>query len=136
MRKYIRHPFNIPIEYRIDRESGGLMDNINNISVGGICFRTALAISPTTILLIRIPSIDAQFSCWGRVIWCHHIQECFEIGAEFIDQNDGFRVRLIEQICYIKSYQLDVLRNEGRLLSDTEAAGEWIGKYAGNFPTL
>ena len=43
---------------------------------------------------------------------------------------------MIEQICHIEHYRKEVERLEGRALSAHEAAGEWISKYAGDFPAL
>ena len=43
---------------------------------------------------------------------------------------------MVEQACYIKQYQREILASEGRELSSDEAAMEWIGKYAASFPKL
>jgi len=136
MRKYIRHPLTIPIEYQIGQENFEFKDEIRNISLGGICFVTRSAIAPETILLIRIPSIDSEFSGLGRVIWCLEKNDGIEVGVEFVDEQDAYRVRLIEQICYIKSYQAEALKNEGRQLTDEEATLEWTRKFARKFPVI
>ena len=136
MRKYIRHPLAIPIEYKIGDENFEFKDEVRNISVGGICFCADSAITPETILQIRIPSIDPKFSGLGRVIWCLQKNEGIEIGVEFIDENDALRVQLIEQVCYIKSYQEDIKSKEGRQMTDEEAAMEWTRKFARKFPVI
>lgn len=43
-------------------------------------------------------------------------------------------MRLIEQACYIEEYRKEVFSQQGRQLSEEEAAKEWIDKYAGIFP--
>jgi PilZ domain len=136
MRKYIRHPLTIPIEYQIGQENFEFKDEIWNISVGGICFSSKSVLSPETILLIRIPSVDPDFSGLGRVIWCLEKNDGIDVGIEFIDENDAYRIRLIEQICYIKSYQDETLKKEGRQLTDEEATLEWTRKFSGKFPVI
>jgi hypothetical protein len=55
-------------------------------------------------------------------------------GIQFVETRDLFKVRMIEQICYIENYKQRVLAQEGRVLSSADAAFEWIGKYASAFP--
>ena len=58
----------------------------------------------------------------------------FELGVEFLNADDAFRARMVEQVCYIENYKLTVFREEGRRLSLEEAAREWISKFASDFP--
>ncbi len=136
MRKYIRHPLTIPIEYKIGNENYEFSDESRNISTGGICFTTESPLAPETILKIRIPTIDPKFEGLGRVIWCLEKNGRAEVGVEFIDEDDAYRIRLIEQICYIKTYQNTVRDQEGRELTDEEAAMEWARKFAKIFPII
>jgi hypothetical protein len=135
-RKYIRHPVEIPLEYQVTGESFDRKDYSNNVSIGGICFQTKEKIPLGSILLIKIPTIDPQFEAIGRVIWCMQRKKTYDIGIEFIDEESTFKARLIEQICYIKKYQDDILKQEGRKLSDEEAAEEWTRIFAKNFPAI
>ncbi len=41
---------------------------------------------------------------------------------------------MVEQVCQIENYKHEVYRAEGRALTAAEAAREWIGKYAADFP--
>ncbi len=107
---------------------------MKNISFGGICFRTNKSIEPETILVLRIPSISPDFAATGKVVWCLEYKNFVEVGIEFIDKNDAFRTRLIEQICYIKKYKQEIFQKEGRKLTDEEAALEWTSKFASDFP--
>jgi hypothetical protein len=136
VRKYIRHPVEIPLEYVITGESFEKRKYSQNISIGGICFRSEEKLTSGLILLIKIPSIDSKFEGVGRVIWCLDKENCFEIGVEFVDEEDAYRARLIEQICYIKKYQKDILEQEHRELSDEQAAEEWTRIFAKNFPAI
>ena len=136
VRQYIRHPVDIPLEYVITGESFEKRDYARNISIGGICFRTQEKLTSGLILVVKIPSIDPKFEGIGRIIWCLERYDHYEIGVEFVDEEDAYRARLIEQICYIKKFQKDILEQEGRELSDEEAAEEWTRIFAKNFPAI
>ncbi len=136
MRKYIRHPTNIPIEYKISGETFETRENAQNISIGGICFCVDTFLVPETILIIKIPTVDPNFEVAGKVVWCLNRKGLIEVGVEFIEAKDAFRARLIEQICFIKSYQKEVLEKEGRELNDEDAATEWTRKFAKKFPVI
>jgi hypothetical protein len=41
---------------------------------------------------------------------------------------------MVEQLCHIEAYRRRVLQDEGRRLTDEEAAMEWIANYADRFP--
>jgi hypothetical protein len=58
---------------------------------------------------------------------------CPELGVEFLHQDDAFKARMVEQVCFIENYKKAAYRAEGRLLSSAEAAMEWITKYASGF---
>ncbi len=136
MRKYVRHPARIPIEYKISGETFETREICRNISIGGICFSADTFLTPETIVVVKIPSIDSTFEAMGKVVWCRKRQDSIEVGVEFIDEEGAFRMRLIEQICHIKDYQQEILEKEGRVLNDEDAAMEWTRKFAKNFPAI
>ena len=74
------------------------------------------------------------FQAMGRVSWCRPEGNGFEIGIEFLNKDDMFSARMVEQVCHIEEYKQEVLLKEGRNLSSEEAALEWIKKYAKDFP--
>jgi hypothetical protein len=75
-----------------------------------------------------------MFETKARVVWCSACEGGFELGVEFLAAEDAFRARMVEQVCYIEQYKKMVYQTEGRLLTAEEAAMEWIGKYASQFP--
>ena len=83
---------------------------------------------------VRIPFVRPAFETEVRVVWCRALAGGAELGVEFLNRDDAFRARMVEQLCYIENYQKAVKRIEGRVLSMEEAASEWIGKYAPQFP--
>jgi hypothetical protein len=68
------------------------------------------------------------------VAWCTPRHGHFETGVEFLNQDNGFMTRMVEQVCNIENYKKEVYQTEGRILSPNEAAKEWISKYADEFP--
>jgi hypothetical protein len=104
------------------------------IGVGGLAFRCGQMAEPGTFLRVRIPYVTPEFETDARVVWCRNHEGSIELGVEFLNCEDAFRARMVEQVCHIETYRRDVGDTEGRLLSAEEAAREWIGKYAATFP--
>lgn len=134
MRQFIRHPTEIPIQIRRDRRRAAAAPPMRNVSLGGLAFRSEADLEPGSIVLLRIPFVRPQFASRARVVWCSAANGAFEVGVEFLDVEDAYRGRLVEQICHIEQYRRDVLKSEGRKLTSEEAAAEWIAKYASEFP--
>lgn len=134
MRKYIRHPSDIPIIYDLIDVVADQKDYLKDISIGGLCFRSKRYIEQGTILSIQIPFVNPIFQGKGVVVWCQQRNEHYEVGVRFLDENTGFQARMVEQVCYIEQYKCEILEKEGRRLSGEEAAVEWITKYAKDFP--
>lgn len=135
-REYIRHPVDIPIHVasRDARDSMGV--RLNNVSVGGLAFRTGSFIESGSLISITIDSVKPYFQVNALVQWCHKAEQDYEIGVKFTDSEDAFRVRMVEQVCYIEHYRQQVWREEKRHLSGEAAAKEWIEKFAHQFPPL
>jgi hypothetical protein len=45
-----------------------------------------------------------------------------------------FALRMVEQLCHIEQYRLEILQRDGRWLTSEAAAAEWINRFAGQFP--
>jgi hypothetical protein len=74
------------------------------------------------------------FESVAKVAWCRETEHGYELGVEFLDQDDAFRARMVEQICHIETYREQVQQTEHRELSPEQAAHEWISKFAEAFP--
>ncbi|MEW5756281.1 MAG: PilZ domain-containing protein [Pseudomonadota bacterium] len=133
MRHYIRHPSEIPIQYRI-REQGQGDERLSNISRGGLSFYSKVPIEVGVDISLSFPLINGGVETHGRVVWCRSIERRYLVGVEFFDPSEAYNTRMVEQICYIEHYRQEVLASEGRNLSAEEAAKEWIEKYAEKFP--
>jgi hypothetical protein len=134
MRQFIRHPAEIPIEVRRDDRGAQGAPRTRNVSLGGLAFRSATRLEPGTVVEVEIPFVLPGFKTAARVVWCSASGDAFELGVEFLDAEDAFRARMVEQVCHIEEYRRAVQRDEGRVLTIEEAASEWIAKYASQFP--
>ena len=126
MRKYVRHPSDIPIEYHVEDPSFRRKEYLNNISEGGLSFRSNSKINEGTVLSLRFPVFHPPVRAEGIVVWCEKTNRHFDVGVKFTDLENAFRIRMVEQICYIEHYKHEVFQKEGRTLWGEEAALEWI----------
>ncbi|HEB92050.1 MAG TPA: PilZ domain-containing protein [Gammaproteobacteria bacterium] len=134
MRNYIRHPSDIPIDFQPEELTEAHSDRLKNISQGGLAFQSSTSLAPGSIIRVKIPLVSPVFQAVGRVTWCHGRGDQFEIGIEFLDLGDVFRVRMVEQLCHIEHFRQQILEQEGRELTSEQAAAEWIQRFAPDFP--
>jgi hypothetical protein len=126
----------IPVEIRAEGATGYDTRQSRNLSLGGLALQSDYAFVLGSFVVVRIPLVRPVFETRARVAWCMACKEDFELGIEFLNDEDAFRARMVEQLCYIENYKISVLRDEGRRLSIDEAAREWISKYASEFPEV
>jgi hypothetical protein len=136
MRQFIRHPADIPIEVSAGDQLAHATRHVYNVSLGGLAFQSDCELEPGIVVEVRIPFVRPMFETRARVVWCRAREGGFELGVQFLDPEDAFRARMVEQVCYIETYKNVVFQTEGRILTTEEAAMEWIGKYASQFPEL
>lgn len=137
MRSYIRHPSDIPIEYKTDEQVDGVsQEHLKNISTGGLSFTSTQALPAGSLITIRISNVEPDFVARAQVAWCRPEGGSFVIGVAFTESSDLFRARMVEQVCHIEQYKAEVLAEEGRTIDGEEAAREWIQKFARAFPRL
>jgi hypothetical protein len=135
MRQFIRHPVDVPIEIRTEHAAPGAAVQTHDISVGGLAVHSVEPVTPGAMIEVRIPYVEPAFAARARVAWCRpHRAGGHELGVSFLDAEDAFLARMVEQVCYIEDYRKSVARLEGRHLSSEDAAHEWIEKYAAKFP--
>jgi c-di-GMP-binding flagellar brake protein YcgR len=133
-REYIRHTVNVPLQVSVvntasPRTTGGV-----NISHGGLAFTAEDCLAIDQVIALRIPSVDPPFEARARVAWCRPEADHYLVGVQFLDADDAFRSRMVQQVCAIDNYREEVLKKEGRVLDSQQAAAEWIALYAGRFP--
>lgn len=134
-RQFIRHPSDIPIEFRHGDDSAQpAVGRAHDVSFGGLAFQADQCPKAGTVIELRIPSVDPPFETRGEVVWCRQLDGQYEIGVRFLESTDAFKARMVEQVCHIEQYRRQVLEREGRELTSATAAQEWIERYASEFP--
>ncbi len=138
IRKYIRHPSDVPIKVVLDRVEDEHEDDttVTNVSLGGLSFISQHPLEILEKVQVCIPILKKDNYLSGTVVWCEKSRDGYEVGLEFESSKEVFRLRMIEQICHIEHYRKEVEHQQGRQLSAEEAAREWISEYAGDFPAL
>jgi len=132
--RLVRHPADIPIEVKADRHLTHCAHKAFNLCIKGVALRCDQSYVPGEFVEIRIPLVRPPFEAEARVIWCKTREGHFELGVEFLDQDDAYMARMVEQLCYIENYRKSMLRDEGRSLTSEQAAHEWVSKFASRFP--
>ena len=134
MRKYIRHPSDIPIEINgVDVKN---VESLHDVSFGGLSFISKNRIKPGSKISITIKFVTPSFVSLTVVKWCRKKGDYYDVGVSFCDPEDAYRARMIEQVCHIEHYKREMLIKEGRKLTGEQAALEWIQRYAAKFPSL
>jgi hypothetical protein len=137
MRQFIRHPIDVPVEIGIGDAGPPAGYHTHDISMGGLALRASCSVAPGRTVKVRIGCVEPPFEASARVAWCRpHPLSGYELGVTFLDAEDAFRARMVEQLCHIEDYRRSVQRTEGREIDVEEAAQEWIAKYAANFPQI
>lgn len=133
-REFIRHTIDVPLEVETIPGDTARREHSRNVSSGGLAFVSTTCPSIGDLVRLRIPTVRPPFEAAARVAWCRPEEDRYLVGVQFVDAAAAFRSRMVQQVCAIERYRLDVLADEGRLLTTQEAAAEWIDKFAGRFP--
>ena len=134
MGRFDRYPANIQIEVKSHGQLKHAKHDTLNLSTGGLAFRGSRKLKPGDVVEIRIPFLSPPFETEARVAWCAALQGHHDVGVEFLDQDDAYTARMVEQVRDIENYKNEVSRTEGRVLTPEEAAAEWIKKHAAKVP--
>lgn len=136
-RGHARHAADMPIEVRLQDIVTHRTEYLNEISFGGLSFRSHTPLDAGTRVDIRIPLVRPVFHATGRVIWCRPSAAdpaAYDVGVEFTGARDNFRVRMLEQICHIENFKKELASQTGKPVTGEQAALEWIRRYADKFP--
>lgn len=135
MRRFVRHPTDIPIGINVI-ESQAEEDSVcsmTTVSQGGLSCEVPNKVEVGAKVDIDVSAVSPAYHGCGQVIWCKEKGECFELGICFIDREEAFKARMVQQVCQIEQYKNMVFEKEGRVLDGNQAAAEWIKKYASEF---
>lgn len=126
----------MPIQFDLHGDCRDCRRYLRNVSEGGVCFASEIALDAGTSLRLRIPVFGQQFEADATVAWCRQDPPGYEVGVRFDRAQDRFSVRMVEQLVYIEDYRRRVEREEGRRMSSEQAALEWVERFADKFPSL
>jgi len=129
MRSFIRHSASMPITVE-SSQSGFQTQSLQNVSAGGLCFCSDYYLPQGISININIPNLEHPFSENCTVTWCQKTDDHYDVGVSFESFQTVFRMRMIEQLCYIEDYRSQVLNNEERQITAEEASQEWTQKFA------
>lgn len=135
-RAYLRHPSEMPIHIHCEGQLGRSLRRLRDVSLGGLACRSEEPLLVGSEVSVEIPVGQRPFRARGAVVWCRHAHSCYELGIQFVMHEDAFAARMVEQLCYIERYRREVREREGRELDSTQAAMEWITRYAATFPHI
>jgi hypothetical protein len=133
-RVFVRHTTDVPLEVERMGTPGPLAEKGVDVSHGGLAFLSSWCPETGETIRLRIPSVDPPFEAQARVTWCREESGGYLVGVAFLDASDAFRSRMVEQVCAIEKYRIDVQAREGRELTTSDAAAEWIARFAKGFP--
>lgn len=141
-----RHVIELPVKYRIldeRRVSKRFFQNAvtcksRNISEGGLLFLSPESFEVGTFLELSFPVKDRVFVMEGKVV---HITPdtnttMHRVGIYFPTANHLFKIKMAEQLHQIHEYQQQLSKEEGRIVSEEEAAHRWIEQHSGQFAKL
>ncbi len=129
---FIRHPDEIPLELQV-MEADGQFAN-PPMPLGLVC-KSAAMLATGQQVCINIGDLAHTAAITGHIEWCHAQRDHYELHIRFANDEHAQRMRMFEQVCHIRRYRQWVQDQQGRSLSEDEAALEWIAKYAALFPS-
>lgn len=143
IRKFIRHPSDIPIVVsKVEELNKSLQSTssvkykMKNASLGGVAFFSSETFDINCHVSLSVPCLSNENSVEGQVLWCKKLAKGYDVGVEFDDLKTIFKLRMIEQICHIEHYRKQVKTLEDRQITSEQAAVEWINKFAAEFPSF
>lgn len=136
MRKFLRHPSDMPVELVLRRQAPIPRQRLNNISLGGVACNSPRGFRRGTSVELRIPLLGDQAHYPGVVAWCRRLEDGYLVGIAFIDEDTLFRARMVEQICQIQHYRQQLEHESGQSMAIEQCAQDWIAKHAAQFPYL
>lgn len=137
-RRFIRHPISVPVVCRRAASNSVGAHELRDLSHGGLCFVSESGYAPGDVIDVTFPTLRHPASLRGEVAWTVQIDDKggarHMTGLRFLDDQEHFRGRLIEQLCHIENYRRIQSLRYGRDITYAAAAEEWIDREADRFP--
>lgn len=133
MRHFLRHPTTIPISIQASGMDFEEQYTLKDLGEGGLACLLKTLPDIGGIVIVYISAVQPPYNGKGKVVWTKPAGKLYEVGIQFIDHDEEFKMRMVEQVCQIEDYKQRMLIEEGRDLDTETAAKEWIDKYAADF---
>lgn len=133
MRRYLRHPSDMPVELVLRKQAFLPTQRLHNISLGGVACNSSRGFRRGTAIELRIPLFGEQARYPGVVAWCHKQTDDYLVGVAFLDEDTLFRARMVEQVCQIEHYRHVRELATGEQLPLEAIAQEWIALHAADY---
>ncbi|MGE8361486.1 PilZ domain-containing protein [Pseudomonas sp.] len=130
MRRFLRHPSEMPVELVLRKQAFVPKQRLHNISLGGVACNSSRGFRRGAAVELRIPLFGEQARYPGIVAWCRRTDDNYLVGVAFIDEDTLFRARMVEQVCQIEQYRHLREQESGEQVPIENAAQEWIAQHA------
>lgn len=119
-----RLPSNAGIDTVVSGRSTQQNECLNDISFEGLSFESKIEYRRGTILTVHIPVTQPPFQVISEVVWCKCCDDNYRIGVKFLQIQNGYRMKMLEQLSFIESYRKRIFFDESRSLTCEQAYGE------------
>jgi len=101
-RQYYRHPSHVPIEIWQGEGGTAHLEQLNNVSLGGIAFESDSAWKLNSIITFMMVN-DQSHQFTGKVVWCHKREHDnhFDVGVQFLKNQQD----LVDDVCQFELYK-------------------------------
>ena len=142
-RSSVRHAVELPIRYRVltkppqsgTDHSPTRPQKTKNVSDSGLLFLSTQCFEVGTLLELSLPVKEKVLTIEGQVVHASEDQGSgfFRTGIHFPKSDSVFKVKMAEQVYQIDQYRKHLSKQEGRVVSEEEAAHRWIDQHSGDF---
>ncbi len=132
---FIRHPDNSPFELRpLPLWQLWRQPNPRSDSLGVVCHSRRYWRAGSWVNLV-IPVRDEHEHFAARVVMVRETACGYDIGLRLAKEDDGARLRIVEQFCYMECYCRNV-DDELQPAGHEQDARDWVATFAATFPSL
>lgn len=119
-----RLPSNAGIDTIVSGRQVQHFECLNDISFEGLSFESKVEYRRGTIITIQIPITRPSFQVISEVVWCKYSDSNYRVGVKFLQIQNGYRMKMLEQLSFIETYRKKVFFDENRSLTCEQAYGE------------
>ncbi len=117
IRGSIRFNSNLHVQYRTDSPSWSPDTVLNNISIDGLCFNSENQFNTGSPIKLQIPVTAPTFKVKARVVWSKQNGTTFDTGVKFVNIENGYRIKAVEQVCLIEEQRKRIFFEGGQSVS-------------------